>query len=203
MKERNELEKKIMSIPKGKVFSYRDLGIAMSDASLRQGLKRLVDKGFIRRTQRGYFERPLFSKFLQENLETDMVKMAQAIARNNKWTIAPSGNTALNMLGVSTQVPSQWTFVSDGPYKSFFIDEKKIEFRHRANRSITGLSQKSLLVIHALKSLSQDETTPEVIATIKTKLTPSEKRKLLKDAKFVPRRIAGAISKICEDLCTK
>lgn len=203
MKDSALLEKKVKAIPKGKVFSYRELGLQISDASLRQGLKRLVDKGIIRRAQRGYFERPLFSSFLQENLETDMVKMAQSIAKNNKWTIAPSGNTALNLLGVSTQVPAKWTFVSDGPYKKYSINGKELEFKHRTNRSITGLSPKTLLVIHALKTLAQESTTLEVIEKIRTKLTTPEKKKLLEESRFASRRIVNAIRKICEEPCTK
>lgn len=38
----------------------------------------------------------------------------KAIARKYNWTIAPSGNTALNLLGLSTQVPSKWKYVSYG-----------------------------------------------------------------------------------------
>ena len=201
-KEKSPLEKAVLAIPRGKVFSCRDLQVQINDATLRQGLKRLVDKGFIRRTQRGYFERPVYSKFLQENLGTDMVKMAQSIARNNKWTIAPSGNTALNMLGLSTQVPAKWTFVSDGPYKKYNINGIQLEFKHRANRNVSGMSPKTLLVIHALKSLTAEQTTPEVLDKIKSRLTLSEKKKLLEEAIYISRRNLHSIRKICEDTCT-
>lgn len=203
MKNADLLKKAVKAIPKGKVFSCRELGLQISDASLRQGLKRLVDKGIIRRVQRGYFERPVFSRFLQENLGTDMIKMAESIAKNNKWTIAPSGNTALNLLGISTQIPAKWTFVSDGPYKKYSINGKELEFKHRANRSITGLSPKTLLVVHALGCLTQEQTTQEIIEKTKTKLTLPEKKKLLKEANFAPRRIVNTIRKICEEPCIK
>ena len=201
-KDKSPLEKAVLAIPRGRVFSCRELRIDMSNASLRQGLKRLVDKGFIRRTQRGYFERPVYSKFLQENLGTDMVKMAQSIARNNKWTIAPSGNTALNMLGLSTQVPAKWTFVSDGPYKKYNINGIQLEFKHRANRNISGMSPKTLLLIHALKSLTAEHTTREVLEKIKSRLTHSEKKKLQEEAIYISRRNLLSIRKICEDTCT-
>jgi len=133
---------------------------------------------------------------------TDMVKMAQSIARNNKWTIAPSGNTALNMLGLSTQVPAKWTFVSDGPYKKYNINGIQLEFKHRANRNVSGMSPKTLLVIHALKSLTAEQTTPEVLDKIKSRLTLSEKKKLLEEAIYISRRNLHSIRKICEDTCT-
>lgn len=202
-KDKSPFEKAVLAIPRGRVFSCRELRIDMSDSSLRQGLKRLVDKGVIRRAQRGYFERPVYSKFLQENLATDMVKMAESIARNNKWTIAPSGNTALNMLGLSTQVPAKWTFVSDGPYKRYAINGMQLEFKHRANRDVSGMSPKTLLVVHALKSLTPEATTPEVLDKIKSSLTTPEKKKLLEEAMFTSRRVLDTIKKICEEPCIK
>ena len=195
--ERELLARAIKTFPRGKVFSSRDLKISIGEASLRQNLKRLVDSGFIRRAQRGFFERPVHSKFLQENLGTDMQKMAESIAKNNRWTIAPTGNSALNLLGLSTQVPASWTFVSDGPYKKYDIGGKSLEFRHRANRSISGLSAKTNLVIQALKSLPEEEITEAVIEKIRQNLNESERTKLLRESILTSRRILGHIKRIC------
>ena len=196
--ERELIEKAIKAFPRGKVFSSRELKVSVGDASLRQNLKRLVDSGYIRRAQRGFFERPVHSKFLNEDLGTDMVKMAESIAKNNRWTVAPTGNTALNLLGLSTQVPANWTFVSDGPYKKYDIGGKSLEFRHRANRSISGLSAKTNLVIQALKSLPEEEVTEAVIEKIRQNLDEREKSTLLRESVFASRRIFKFVKQICE-----
>lgn len=195
--ERELLARAIKVFPRGKVFSSRDLKISIGEASLRQNLKRLVDSGFIRRAQRGFFERPVHSKFLHEDLGTNMLKMAESIAKNNRWTIAPTGNSALNLLGISTQVPAGWTFVSDGPYKKYDIGGKSLEFRHRANRSISGLSAKTNLVIQALKSLPEEEITEAVIEKIRQNLDEREKSTLLRESILTSRRILGHIKRIC------
>ena len=126
-----------------------------------------------------------------------MLKMAESIAKNNRWTIAPTGNSALNLLGLSTQVPASWTFVSDGPYKKYDIGGKSLEFRHRANRSISGLSAKTNLVIQALKSLPEEEITEAVIEKIRQNLNESERTKLLRESILTSRRILGHIKRIC------
>ena len=54
--------------------------------------------------------------------------MAKAIARNYNWTIAPTGDAALNLLGISTQVPSKWEYVSSGPYKEYNIEGHRSVF---------------------------------------------------------------------------
>lgn len=200
MKEQKKksLEKAIKAFPRGRVFSIREIRIPINNDAIRQGLKRLTDKGIIRRAKRGFFERPVFSKFLQETLETDMQKMAESLAKNNNWTIAPTGNTALNLLGLSTQTPATWTFVSDGPYKTYNINGKILKFKHRANKDISGISPKSNLVIQALKSLKQEETTPEAIEKIRKQLSPEEKKKILVESSFTTQRIYDSIKKICE-----
>lgn len=197
LSDRDLLEKAIRAIPKGTVFSSRDLRIAIADDSLRQNLKRLVDVGAIRRVRRGFFERPQYSKFLHEELDTDTLKMAESIARNNNWTIAPTGNTALNILGLSTQVPARWTFVSDGPYKKYDVGGKSLEFKHRANRDISGHSPKTNLVIQALKSLPAEQLTDDVVEKIGRSLTEAEKRALLRESALTCRRILKSIHKIC------
>jgi len=195
--DKDLLEKAIRAIPKGTVFSSRDLKVTIADDSLRQNLKRLVDCGAIRRVRRGFFERPQYSKLLQEELDTDTLKMAECIARNNNWTIAPTGNTALNILGLSTQVPARWTFVSDGPYKKYDVGGKSLEFMHRANRDISGHSPKTNLVIQALKSLPAEQLTDDVIEKISRLLTEAEKKTLLKESALTSRRILKSIYKIC------
>ena len=61
------------------------------------------------------------------------------------------GNTALNLLKLSTQVPATWSYISDDPYKTYQIDSIKIEFKHRTNKDISNLSNITILVIEALK----------------------------------------------------
>ena len=77
--------------------------------------------------------------------------MANALARSYHWTIAPYGNTALNFLGLSTQVTATWSYISDGTYRIYEWNSTRIEFKHRANREITGLSYITVLVVQELK----------------------------------------------------
>ena len=43
----------------------------------------------------------------------------------------------------------------NGPYRIYKWNSEKIEFKHRANREITGLSYITVLVIQALKTLGK------------------------------------------------
>lgn len=48
-------------------------------------------------------------------------EIAEALARKFEWRIAPYGDTALNRLGVDSQVPSVVRYVSDGPYPDLSV----------------------------------------------------------------------------------
>lgn len=131
--------------------------------TLRRNLNRLTENGTLYRVQKGVYEKPKFNARLGEKVATDPQKVAKALARGYHWTIVPSGEAALNQLGLSTQVPAVWCYISDGPYRSYSWDRTKLEFRHRTNREISGMSEKSALVVQALKAIGKENITPEIL----------------------------------------
>ena len=134
---------------------------------------------------------------LQEYVAADPDAVARTLARCYHWTIAPCGNTALNLLGLSTQVTAVWSYISDGPYKSYELNSTKIEFKHRTNKEITGLSYMTALVIQALKTLGKDNVTEDTIAVLSQKLSAEEKRLLLEEAAESTDWIYEKIKLIC------
>ena len=58
------------------------------------------------------------------------------------------------MLGLSTQVPAVWQYVSDGPYKTYAADGIHLQFKHTDRKNeIVGISEETALVIQALRAL--------------------------------------------------
>ena len=130
-------------------------------------------------------------------LAADPEAVANALARSYHWTIAPCGNTALNLLGLSTQVTAVWSYISDGPYKTYEWNSTKLEFKHRTNKEITGLSYMTSLVIQALKTLGKSNVTPEVIQMLSEKLTDKDKQACLKEATESTDWVYDTIRQIC------
>jgi predicted transcriptional regulator of viral defense system len=189
---------KLISLKKpGTIFTARDFGDVADNTVVRQNLKRLAEKGSIRRIARGIYDKPIYSFFLNEYESADIYQAAQTIVRTYNWTIFPSGNTALNMLGLSTQVSSTWSFVSDGPYKKYTIGSNTIEFRHRTNRELSGMSEKTVLVIQAFKTLGKDQVTDSLLFKIQKQITDDEKKKLLEESRTASQWIIRAVKKIC------
>ena len=129
-----EIQKRIGAAPDGTIFIVSDFSDVADSETIRRNLNRLVQAGTLRRILKGVFEKPKFSKLLGEFVAADPDAVAKALARCYHWTIAPCGDTALNMLGLSTQVTAVWSYISDGPYKTYEWDKTKIEFKHRTNK---------------------------------------------------------------------
>ena len=192
-----EIRARILAAEDGAVFVAPDFADIADTATIRQGLKRLYQSGIIRRIIRGIYEKPKYSKLLDEYVAADPDAVAKAMARSYHWTIAPCGNTALNLLGLSTQVTAVWSYISDGPYKTYEWNSTKLEFKHRTNKEITGLSYMTSLVIQALKTLGRTNVTPEIIQTLSEKLSEAEKQACLKEATESTDWVYDTIRKMC------
>lgn len=188
---------RVLSSADGSVFTSSDFADIADTGTIRQSLNRLVQEKILRRIIRGVFEKPKYSKLLEEYVAVNPDAVAQALARSYHWTIAPCGDTALNLLGLSDQVTAVWSYISDGPYKTYEWNHVKIEFRHRTNREITGLSYMTSLVIHGLKALGKERVSEETIERLSARLSEPEKTALLRESSESSDWIVDTVRKIC------
>lgn len=152
----NQIEERITSASAGEVFIPSDFFDIADTAVVRKALSRLAESKKIRRVIRGVYDCPRFSSLLQEYEAPNTEQVAKAIARNFGWHIAPCGDTALNLLGLSTQVPAVWQYVSDGPYRDYTIGNLQLKFKHTGNKDLAGQSYMTALITQALKALGKD-----------------------------------------------
>ena len=188
---------RIESMAKGEVFIISDFSDLADEATVRKALSRLEEDGKIRRIMRGVYENPQFNDFLGEYVKPHPDKIAKALARNYGWTVVPCGDTALNMLGLSTQVPAVWLYVSDGNYREYTCGNFVIQFKRTTNKEISKISFKTALVIQAIKALGKDKITGDVIEKIRSLTTDEEKEQMFVEAKYATAWIYDVIKEIC------
>ena len=190
---------KINSFDSHKVFFANDfLGIA-SNATVRQILKRLADERKIQRVIDGFYYNPRYSELIGEYEAVSIHELALAIARKYNWNIAPYNSTALNLLGLSTQVPTHYKYISSGRYKEYKIGDTILEFKKVNPGEIANMSLKTATAIQAIKSLGKEDITGEVIQKIRENLSEEERIDLMNESKSVPSWIYEVIREICED----
>jgi hypothetical protein len=184
---------------RGWVFTQTDFGDISSRDGIDTALKTLAKNGPIRRLARGLYDYPRFSELLQKELGPDIMKVAEALSRKFNWRIQPSGVTALNLMGISTQVPGRYLFISDGPNRSYKIDKTTIEFRRIALKESGLKHTESQIIVQGLKELGEKQTDELVIHQIREWL-PAEKRQVVqKETLRVTAWVYEAIRKICRE----
>lgn len=193
----NEIKRRILTYESGTVFVAADFADITDKKMASVGLSRLETEGVIRRILRGVYDKPAYNRFLGEFVAPIPDKVAHAIARNFGWTIVPCGDTALNLLGLSTQVPAVWVYVSDGTYKEYSYDNTTIQFKRTTNKEVSKLSYKTALVIQALKALGKDNIDEMVISRLQKILTAEEKKAMVSEAKAVTSWIYEYLKQIC------
>ena len=181
----------------GMVYVAVDFVDICDKTNINAYLARLAEEGLIRRVMRGVYYKAEYNEMLGEYVTPAVDNVAQALARNFGWTIVPCGDAALNILGLSTQVPATYVYVSDGTYKEYTFHNITIQFKRTTNREVSKLSYKTALIIQALKALGKDRIDDSIIARLQSILAAEEKAIMLLEAKTATAWIYDYIKQIC------
>jgi len=195
----NKSSARIYGNQRGWAFSKIDFLDLGSDADIRKALSELAAKGTIRRVLRGIYDYPRISKLLDTKMGPDLDQLARALARRSGWRIQPSENTALNLLGLSTQVPALSVYLSDGPSKTYEIGKQQLVFKKRTLKESVFKHKESELVVQALKALGQERIDERVFLKLAETWTPTMWKKILRDTKTAPAWVSNIIRNITKD----
>ncbi|MHB1528936.1 MAG: DUF6088 family protein [Acidiferrobacteraceae bacterium] len=194
----NKVISRIYGRGRGWAFSSNDFVEDFSRSQIDYALSELCREGKIRRVCRGIYDYPKFSELLRQDLSPDFDQVAQAFARKFNWRIQPSGNTALNLLGLSTQVPGRLVYLSDGPNRHYDIASYTLEFKKSALKDVGFKYRESGLIVQALKALGQERVDDDVvITTLRKQLDATACKRVLKDAVTATGWVYEAIKRVC------
>lgn len=184
---------------RGWAFSSNDLIKKFERQQIDNVLSDLVKAKKIRRVARGIYDYPKYSELLQKELSPDIEQVARAIGRKFNWRIEVSGQSALNILNLSTQIQAKYIYLSDGPNKSYkLFNDVVIEFKKSVLKDIGFKYKESSLIVQALKSLGKEHITDEIIEKIKEQIEPKMVEKILKDTQSTTVWVYEIIKQICK-----
>ncbi len=156
----------IKTFDDGTIFSINDFYHEGTKNTIKSILFRLEKKKEIVRLIDGMYTKPKFSNILSEYSYPTITEIANKIAEKFSWTICPSKDHALNLIGLSTQVPNDFIYISDGPYREYEYRGKKLIFKHSSNRFITDYSYILSLSVQSIKAIGRDNITDDDIIKI-------------------------------------
>ena len=143
--------KKIRAKHRGWIFTPREFSTLGTRAAIDQTLSRLQRVGRIRRLARGIYELPRVHPHIGV-LSPSPESIAKAIASSTHSRISVSGATALNILGLSTQVPVQNIFLTEGPSRTVRVGNQTVTLKHVAPSKILGAGTEAGIVIQAVRA---------------------------------------------------
>ncbi|MBA3483704.1 MAG: type IV toxin-antitoxin system AbiEi family antitoxin domain-containing protein [Pirellulales bacterium] len=193
----NKLLKRIHGAGRGSVFtptSFADLGLR---ASLDKALSRLVEAGEIRRLARGVYAYPEKHPKLGE-LTPSTETIVKAVAGRDRTRLQAAGAYAANLLGLSEQVPAKAVFLTDGASRTIKIGRTTIEVRRTTPRNMAAAGRLSGLVIQAFRHLGKEHVTPARMTILKKRLTPEQRRSLVRDLKLAPAWMHPLLRELAE-----
>lgn len=149
----------------GRLYMVQDFADLNNDGLVTRALSRLENEGMLIRLAQGLYLYPARNKY--GILFPTIEKIAYAIAEKDKARIIPSGLTALNRLGLSTQVATNAVYITDATARELAIGNRKIIFKRAAPRNFAYKSDLFPMVVAAMKELGKDGVTDEHLKMIK------------------------------------
>jgi len=181
----NTLISRIYGHGRGWVFFRNDFSDLGQADSIDKALSRLAKAGRIRRVMRGLYDYPKYSPLLKKDLSADVDQVAHALARKFGWSIQVSGNAALNILGLSTQVPTRYVYHSSGPSKTYKLDNISLNFKKTPLKDMGLKNAHSALLVQALKALDKKALSKAEQQAIVLYFPKQQHEKIIKDTRYV------------------
>lgn len=190
------ISKQISGLEAGTVFFSSDLSDTGVKSSLIQKvLERETNAGRIMRLGQGIYYKPKVDDVYGLGIiYPSLEKIARRLAERDKVRIEPTGANAANLLGLSTQVPMNLCFLTDGSSKEIKMSNgRTLKFIHAPLKNFTFTNRTLMLITFALKEIGKDNILSEHTDRIRKLLAniPLEQTKV--DLKLMPAWIRNYI----------
>ena len=190
MTENTEIQvlTKIKKARGGSLFFVEDFLRFGNYKTISKALERLVEKEEISRVARGIYAR-LEKDPILGPVKPGTEAIAKAIAKRDKARIVPTGALALSAFGLSTQVPMNVVYLTDGAARKISVGKRTIVFKKTSPKNLAAIGEISSLAIQALKELGKDNVNESQKRLILEHLKKEDSYRLEHDIKLAPEWI--------------
>ena len=197
----DNIEQQIRQSEAGSLFFVSDFATSGNDVFISRVLSEFVDSGLLNRLSQGVYYKPVKTRL--GVLYPEVSEIVKAIARRDNAQVLPTGETAQNMLGLSTQMPMNYIYLTSGSARKLTIGPKTITFKRCVPKNFACKNEFLAILIQALKSIGQDRLTDEhrviIKGLLKNNLPIVSLEEDLKTAPVWARRIIANIAKEIEN----
>lgn len=182
----------------GKIFFIKDfIHIADTD-SIKHVIAELIRKRKVVRLCNGVYWKPKKDNLFGFDYQYPSIEiMAKAIADNLGIKIIPTGQQALNMLSLSTQVQTNAVYLTNGKSKRVVVNNKNkaIIFIHSDDKNLFKIENKTVLaIVLAMKTKGEKDITASDVKILHNYLSTISATTYLKNIKNAPKWIQKRLS---------
>jgi predicted transcriptional regulator of viral defense system len=187
-----EIEYRIKSKRRGTIFHAGDFKDIGSIGSVKMALSRLAKERIVTRLGQGIYLYPKIDPELGA-ISASIEDVVRVIARRDRARVIPTGASALNRLGLSTQVPLRFVYLTDGSPRKIQLGSRIIHFKRTSARNLAMKGKISTLAVLALQELGIASVTTNVKVVIATALSHESPALLEHDLRLAPQWVAKVI----------
>ena len=194
MTEDRPLRRIIKETPPGNVIFRTDFP-QYNTEFVGNVLAKLVEENVVVKLAQGIYYRPKMSRF--GAIKPSAIQIAESIAKRDNTKILPVGETVLNELGLSTQVPMTYTFLTSGSGRTIYLGTQRIVFKRGVPRNFAYQTLLMAYLVQALRTLGKDNVGKTELSQIRKliRMEP-EQEKLRQDLMLVPVWMRKILSRI-------
>ncbi|MBD5265251.1 MAG: type IV toxin-antitoxin system AbiEi family antitoxin domain-containing protein [Bacteroides sp.] len=186
---------------RGSIFFSSDFVSKGSLASVNKALSELTKQGDIIRLAPGIYCRPELDQiFGLGAIYPGLDEIAEAVASRDGARIVPTGTYAQNRLGLSTQIPMNVVFLTDGsPRRIKVYNGKGILFKKVAPRIFKFKNPLARMLTLALKDIGEGSLTEEQKETVRKLVIKEPRENFAQDYPLMPEWIRSFIERMYEE----
>ena len=178
----------------GTLFFPEQFSDFAESTAIRKALQRLTEDVNIVRVAQGIYVIPKESSLVGK-VVPGAEEVAAAIAKRDRARIVPTGVHALNILGLSTQVPMRVVYLTDGAARIVRVGKQTINFKRTTPKNLAAQGHISSLVIQALKTIGKSKVDESELKKIIAHLKKEKRENILHDSKLAPAWVAVIMKK--------
>lgn len=168
------IRESILSGEKGRIYFIKDFAYLENDTLVTKVLYRLEADKLLIRLANGIYLYPIKNRFGISYPSLDSI--AKSIANRDKTEIMPTGSTALNQLGLSTQVPMNAIYLTTGSPRTIQIGNRKITFKKSVPKNFSYKGRIFPLVVSSMKALGAKNINNHILNQIEEILLKADEK---------------------------
>ncbi|WP_302063413.1 DUF6088 family protein [uncultured Duncaniella sp.] len=191
----NKIYDSIKRRKNGSIFFASDFACVGNGQAVNKALERLTNTQKILRLSKGIYCKPRIDTELGLGvIYPTLEEIAEAIAKRDRSRIMPTGDYALNRLGLSTQVPMNAVYYTDGtPRKIQIYNGRGIRFLRVAPKRFAFKSKLAAMLTFALLEVGRGNLSEEQERRIKELLATVPQEAIVNDYSLMPDWIRSII----------